>query len=109
MAAPISRKRGSSEKKRSTWWITRNQSPCVAALMKALNRLIRMATESPRGARSSDHAFARTTKSGFPGGWGMPMMCPVAMYSLVSQNAVVGASVTTYSRNTAPAAMAAAP
>ena len=61
--------------------------------MKALKRFTRTATESPRGARSTDQARASTTKSGFPGGCGMPTMCAVAMYSLVSQKAVVGASV----------------
>jgi hypothetical protein len=35
------------------------------------------------------------TKRGLPGGCGTPTMCAVAMYSLVSQNAVLGASVTT--------------
>ena len=92
-AAPTRRKRRSSEKYRRMWWTTRNQSVCVAALMTALNRLIRTATESPRGASRTDQARARTTKSGFPGGWGMPMMWPVAMYSLVSQKAVVQESV----------------
>ena len=52
--------------------------------------------------------LASTTKSGFPGGCGIPRMCPVAMYSLVSQNAVVGASVTMYSRKIAAPAMTAA-
>ena len=36
------------------------------------------------------------------------MMCPVAMYSLVSQNAVVGASVSAYSAKTSAPAIAAA-
>ena len=68
--------------------------------MKAENRLIRVATESPRGARKSSHVRAISTKRGFPGGWGIPRMCPVAMYSLVSQKAVVGDSVTVYRRPT---------
>ena len=57
-------------------------------------RLILTATDSPRGARMMSHARARTTKRGFPGGWGIPRMWAVAMYSLVSQKAVVGARVT---------------
>jgi hypothetical protein len=32
-------------------------------------------------------------KSGFPGGCGMPRMCAVAVYSLASQKAAVGARV----------------
>ena len=54
---------------------------------------MRTAVESPKGASRMSHARASTTKSGFPGGCGMPSMWPVAMYSLVSQNAVVGATV----------------
>jgi hypothetical protein len=65
-----------------------------AALVTAANTLIRTATESPNGARSTLQTRAITTNSGFPGGWGIPRICPVAMYSLVSQNAVLGASVT---------------
>ena len=76
------------------WCTTRNQSAWAPALMKALKRFTRTATESPSGASRSDQALASTTKSGFPGGWGIPRMWAVAMYSLVSQNAVVGASVT---------------
>jgi len=72
--------------------------------MKALKRLILVATGSPRGVRITDHALANTTKSGFPGGWGIPSIWPVAMYSLVSQNAVVGDNVSAYRANTsAPA------
>ena len=41
-----------------------------------LKRLIFTATERPSGARSIDQARARTTKSGFPGGWGIPMISP---------------------------------
>ena len=61
--------------------------------MKALKRLMRTATARPVGSSRIDQARASTTKRGFPGGWGMPRMWPVAMYSLVSQNAVVGARV----------------
>ena len=62
-------------------------------LMTVEKRLIRTATDRPRGARRSSQARARTTKRGFPGGWGIPRIWPVAMYSLVSQKEVVGASV----------------
>jgi hypothetical protein len=61
--------------------------------MKELKRFIFTAAVSPSGLRSIDHARASTTKSGFPGGWGIPIISPVAMYSLVSQKAVVGAKV----------------
>ena len=64
-------------------------------------RLILTATERPKGARRSSQARAKTTKRGLPGGCGMPRMWAVAMYSLVSQKAVVGARVTTY-RNATP-------
>ena len=63
--------------------------------MSVEKRLTRTAVDRPNGARSSSHVRASTTKSGFPGGCGMPRMCAVAMYSLVSQNAVVGDSVIT--------------
>ena len=55
--------------------------------------LMRTATDSPRGDSSRLQVRANDTNSGFPGGWGIPKMCAVAMYSLVSQNAVDGASV----------------
>ncbi len=67
----------------------------AAALVTAAKRLIRTATDRPVGARRRLQTFATTTKKGFPGGWGMPRMWAVAMYSLVSQKAVVGARVTT--------------
>src|SRR5687768_15614275 len=82
---------------------TRNQKNAAPALMNAENRLMRTATESPSGDSSSSHARASSTNSGFPGGWGMPRMCAVAMYSLVSQNAVVGARVRAYRMNSAAA------
>src|SRR3989304_1242129 len=41
--------------------------------------------------------LAISTKSGLPGGCGMPSTLAAAMYSEVSQNCVVGAMVTTYS------------
>ena len=77
------------------------------ALVAAAKRLMRTATEIPRGASRRLQTFPSTTKSGFPGGWGMPTVWAVAMYSLASQNAVVGARVTAYSVNAATAAAAA--
>ena len=77
----------------------------AAALLAAANRLILTATESPVGARRRLHTFARTMKNGFPGGCGIPSVWAVAIYSLASQKAVVGASVKAYSRN-APSAAA---
>src|SRR5690606_10905198 len=41
-----------------------------------------------------------TVNSGFPGGWGMPSTYAAAMYSEVSRNAVVGARVARYTRET---------
>ncbi len=92
-AAPTRAARSPPPPKRRMRCATRNQSAAEPAPIRALNRLTRTATESPVGARSSSQARASRTKSGLPGGWGMPRMCAVAMYSLVSQNAVVGASV----------------
>ena len=43
---------------------------------------------------SSPKVCAVMVKNGLPGGWGMPSTLAAAMYSEVSQNAVVGASVT---------------
>ena len=89
-------------------WATRKKNPPAAAEVKAASRFTRTATGSPSGDSRTIHTLASTTKSGFPGGCGIPRMYPVAMYSLVSQNAVVGASVTTYRRKIAAAAMTAA-
>ena len=55
---------------------------------------MRTALESPNGDRRISQVRAKTTKRGFPGGWGMPRMWAVAMYSLASQKAVLGESVT---------------
>jgi len=77
------------------------------ALVAAAKRLMRTATERPSGDSSQLQLCASSTNSGFPGGWGMPRMCAVAMYSLVSQKAVVGASVATYSARVPNAASAA--
>jgi hypothetical protein len=106
-AAPTRRTVSCPVKKPSTRCITRNQKACAAALISVENRLTRTATESPVHPRSVSQVWARRTNSGFPGGCGIPRMCAVAMYSLVSQVAVVGASVAAYSANTAIPASAA--
>ena len=69
----------------------RNQRAAETALPKAAKRLIRMAYSLASG--SNPQAWAMMTKSGLPGGWGIPSTRAAAMYSEVSQNAVVGASV----------------
>ncbi len=61
----------------------------------AEKRLILTAVERGNGASSSSQVRASSTKTGLPGGCGIPRMCAVAMYSLVSQKAVVGARVMT--------------
>src|SRR5690242_7563791 len=68
---------------------TRNHSPDERALVTAANRLIRTAYDDDRGKRPN--VCASITKSGFPGGCGIPITLAAAMYSEVSQNAVVGA------------------
>src|SRR4029077_11795529 len=70
---------------------TRNQQVVATALQTAAKRLIRTANEAASG--SSANVCARMVNSGFPGGWGIPSTLAAAMYSEVSQNAVVGASV----------------
>ena len=50
-----------------------------------------MAYEAASGSRPK--VCAMMTNSGLPGGCGMPSTLAAAMYSEVSQNAVVGASV----------------
>ena len=75
---------------------TRNQSAAAPALVTAANRLIRAAYDSASG--SSPNVWARMTKSGLPGGCGMPRTLAAAMYSEVSQKAVVGASVSDVER-----------
>jgi hypothetical protein len=57
----------------------------------AAKRLIRTAYEAASGSRPK--VCARMTKSGLPGGCGIPNTLAAAMYSDVSQNAVVGARV----------------
>ena len=71
----------------------RKKKNVAVALVTAASRLIRTATGSPRGARSRLQVRATETKSGFPGGWGMPSRCPVVMYSLASHQPVLGARV----------------
>jgi hypothetical protein len=107
-AAPPCRKTGRSVNVVRIRCTTRYQKNIVPAVMKAEKRLMRTAGDSPNGVRSTSHARASSTKSGLPGGWGMPRMCAVAMYSLVSQNQVVGPSVMPYSAKTAAAAARAA-
>src|SRR5919112_2529016 len=70
---------------------TRNHRPAEAALVTAAKRLIRTAYEAASGIRPN--TWARMTKRGLPGGCGMPSTLAAAMYSEVSQNAVVGARV----------------
>ena len=88
-------KRDSTKKADSTRWAIRYMNPDAAALVVAASRLILTATGRPRGANRRLHALPTKTKRGFPGGCGIPKMCAVAMYSDVSQKAVVGASVRT--------------
>src|SRR6267378_5568678 len=85
--------------------LTRNQHPAAIALVTAASRLIRMAYPAASGSRP--HTWAISTNRGLPGGCGMPSAYAAAMYSDVSQNWVVGASVNTYRtrapRDTSPA------
>src|SRR5688500_324460 len=84
---------------------TRNQSAAVTALVAAAKRLIRTAYDAASG--SSPQTCAISVKSGLPGGCGIPSTFAAAMYSDVSQNAVVGASVAPYTaKTTAPVAAA---
>lgn len=77
---------------------TRNQIAALMALVVAASRFTRPAYVSGNGI--SAKAWATSTNSGLPGGWGMPNTLAAAMYSLASHMAVVGASVTTYSNST---------
>ncbi len=83
----------------------RNQHAADTALVTAASRLMRCAYPAAQG--TSPHTCATRTKNGLPGGCGIPSVYAAVMYSDVSQNCVVGASVTTYStsaaRNTAAA------
>ena len=72
---------------------TRNQHPAATALVTAARRLIRIAYPAASGSRPQ--TCARIVNSGLPGGCGMPSTYAAAMYSEVSQNCVVGASVMT--------------
>jgi hypothetical protein len=73
--------------------VTRKKKPVASADVVAARTLMRTATGSPVSSRRRIQTLPTTTKSGFPGGCGIPMMNAVAMYSLVSQNQVVGARV----------------
>src|SRR5256712_14052187 len=75
--------------------LTRNQHPAAIALVTPASRLIRIAY--PAASGNKPQAWAMSTDSGLPGGCGMPGTYAAAMYSDVSQNCVVGASVDTYS------------
>src|SRR5229473_1822480 len=85
--------------------LTRNQHPAAIALVKAASRLMRIAY--PAASGNKPQVCAISTNNGLPGGCGMPSTCAAAMYSDVSQNCVVGASVNTYRtrapRDTTPA------
>src|SRR6266702_3544190 len=83
------------------WFHTVNAVAVTTALVTAASRLIRSAY--PAASGSSPQAWAMMTNSGLPGGCGMPSTYAAAMYSEVSQNCVVGASVATY-RIRAPSA-----
>src|SRR5919108_3890985 len=80
---------------------TRNKTPADAALVTAANKLMRTAYAAESGSRPK--VCARMTNSGLPGGWGMPSTFAAAMYSEVSQNAVVGARVARYIMKTTEA------
>src|SRR5690606_15774508 len=69
---------------------TRNQNPAPAADVTAAKRLIRLAYSAASGI--SPQTCAMRVNSGLPGGCGIPSTFAAAMYSEVSQNAVVGAS-----------------
>ena len=73
---------------------TRNQHPAATALVTPASRLMRIAY--PAASGSSPQTCAMIVNSGLPGGCGMPSTYAAAMYSDVSQNCVVGASVTPY-------------
>src|SRR5690348_7498997 len=71
--------------------LTRNQHAAAIALVVAAKRLMRAAYPDARGIMP--HTCAIIVNSGLPGGCGMPSTYAAAMYSDVSQNCVVGASV----------------
>ncbi len=77
---------------RSQRSLTRNQKNAPPALVTAAKMLMRRAYSAASGSRPN--ACAISVKSGLPGGCGMPSTLAAAMYSDVSQNAVVGANVT---------------
>src|SRR5204863_8383701 len=71
-----------------------DHGPAAIALVAAASRLMRMAY--PPASGSSHHVWDISTNSGLPGGCGMPSTYAAAMYSDLSQNCAVGASVSTY-------------
>src|SRR5512142_705447 len=72
---------------------TRNQHAAATALVTAANRLMRIAYPATNGI--IPQTWASIVNNGLPGGCGMPRTLAAAMYSEVSQNWVVGASVAT--------------
>src|SRR5687768_4871278 len=90
----------------STRSVIRNHIPADTALDTAARMLTRAATDGAIGRREKKRPIS--TKNGFPGGCGSPMVYAAAMYSLVSHMAVDGASVITYSRSTMAEAIPAA-
>src|SRR5688500_19808646 len=75
----------------STRSVMRNHIPADTALETAASTLTRAAIVGATG--SSVKNFPMSTKNGFPGGCGSPIVYAAAMYSLVSHIAVDGASV----------------
>src|SRR5215204_4086130 len=102
---PTRRTHGTAIHCASTRSATRNQMPAARALHTAASRLTRYATP-PNGSREATRPSS--TKSGLPGGCGIPSVYAAVMYSLASHIAVVGASVATYSASTPSAVSPAA-
>jgi hypothetical protein len=76
---------------RSASCAVRNQKPAPAALKVALRRLVRQAY-SPTGIIPAQ-TWARVTKNGVPGGWGIPRIFDAAISSPASQKVTDGARV----------------
>jgi hypothetical protein len=91
VAAPAatSRVHRSGNHAESTRSTTRNQTAAENALLAAsmLTRTATVLTGTSEATRPS------STKSGLPGGCGMPSVYAAVMYSLASHSAVVGARV----------------
>src|SRR5215510_3594693 len=105
--APVRRCQRSCNQPRSTFSVTRNQTPAAIALQIAANTLILAATDPATG--NNENTRPMMTKKGFPGGCGRPNVYAAAMYSLVSHMAVDGAIVTRYSTRITNDAIAATP